>query len=196
MATFKIDKGILGSFLLLIGLVALVGTLFFMQYIYAITLGSVFQSVANSSSSVDVTNDTFAANGTVAQSLANGNITTTGFTIYNNTDDVAGIAFDLDNFTIDYTVGTVLNGPISNIANGTELGANYTYTDRFSGTVPLTRGTRNFLTTTEGNYFSTSSFVNNGALFAGGLIVVAVVLVIFGGVLVFGRKKKGKGLDY
>lgn len=104
--SFKIDKGILGAFLMLVGLVALVGTLYFSQYIYAIVLGSVFQAV-----------------------------------------------------------------------NGSGIN--------------ITGATTNFLGTTEANFFSTVGFINNGALFAGGLIVVAVVLIVFGAILAMGRKKSG-----
>lgn len=108
---FKIDKGILGAFLMLLGLVGLIGGLFFLQYIYGIVLGSVFQTV-----------QTGGLNVTVA----------------------------------------------------TEL----------------------FLNNTESDFFTTIGYVNTGAKFAGTLITVAVILIIFGAFLTMGRKgKKGKNDD-
>lgn len=108
----KVSKGIMGAFLMLLGLVAVVGGLFLTQYIYAIILGSVFQVVQN-------------------------------------------------------------------------------------GSLPVTASTTTFLNTTESSFFSVTGYINSGAAFAGGLIAVGVILIVFGGFVALGygayrKYKKGR----
>lgn len=191
---WKINIGILQAFILLVALVAIVGALFFTQYIYGIVLGTVFQATANFTTTGDVVNDTFTANASVAQGLDNGNITAGTLVIIrqDNTTEVG-----LGNFTVDLVGGTVLLINNIHVANGTAMGANYSFAQPNPGSVQVTGGTRNFLTANEASYISTAGFINSGSLFAGGLIVVAVVLVVFAGILQFGKKGKGeKGMDY
>lgn len=52
MDNFKIRQGIIGSFVMLAGLVALVGGVYLAQYIWSIVLGSVFYAVNNASLTV------------------------------------------------------------------------------------------------------------------------------------------------
>lgn len=191
---WKINIGILQAFILLVALVAIVGALFFTQYIYGIVLGTVFQATANFTTTGDVVNNSFTANLTNAQSLSNGNISTGTLAIFNQSDNVQ---LGLANFTVDLIAGTVQLANNDHIPNGTALGANYSFAQPNPGSVQVTGGTRNFLTSNENSYISTAGFINSGSLFAGGLIVVAIVLVVFAGILQLGKKPKGgKGMDY
>lgn len=196
---FKIDKGILGSFLLLLGVVGLIGGLFFAQYIYAIILGTIFDVVGDVDSTNTKTNQTFIADNTTAVRLPDGNLTAGTLTIFNDT--AVETVFGLGNFTIDLVQGTILliYENQSSPENGTPLAANYTYTQTVHGGIDVTAATQTFLSNTEADFFTTSGYVNNGAKFAGTLITVAVILIIFGAFLTMGGrrgKKDDDDMDY
>ncbi len=72
-----------------------------------------------------------------------------------------------------------------------------------TGSLPITNETTTFLGTAESSYFNTSTSVLDGASFAGSLIPIAVILLVFGALLVGGwmlynryKDKKGGGGDY
>lgn len=67
------------------------------------------------------------------------------------------------------------------------------------GNLPVTDATTVFLNETETSYFTVAGNVTSGAEFAGSLIPIAVVILVFSGLIVLGYfgyehlKKKGKG---
>ncbi len=100
MTNLNIGKAII----LLIILIGVITTFFLSEYVSVILMGSVFNTKNPSFQSVRVIGDPFQGNDTVAQQLSNGNITVGTLRIYNG----SGFTFGLNNFTINYPLGTVL----------------------------------------------------------------------------------------
>ena len=66
-----------------------------------------------------------------------------------------------------------------------------------TGNLPVTTGTESFLNDTELSYFAVAGNVTSGAEFAGSLIPIAVVILVFAAFIVLGyfgysKLKKGK----
>lgn len=99
-----IDKSLLKAFGVILMVVGVVGTFFFISYLIAIVNGSVAGSIDDVYTNTSVTGVSFIATNNSYQSLGHRNIVPNSLHIY---DDI-GNNYSLSNFTVDYTRGMII----------------------------------------------------------------------------------------
>jgi len=177
---FGIDKGVVKAFALMVLIVGSVTTIFLSEYISSMVLGAVFYSAVNGTSYYSVTGESFIANMSTIDQLANYPVT--AIRVYNGTQEY-GIA----NFTTTLANGSLLLNNNVDIANGTTMYANYTYSS--TSTVPISSDANTLVGSMEDDFVTSFTAVNTGVKFAGALITVVAVILVFASFLP-SRKKK------
>lgn len=169
---------------MLLGVVLIIGSLYLTQYVYTLVVGSFFQVAQDTVTPTAVKNDSTIANNESDVAFAHSNIVIGTLAMFNETN---GFEWGLGNFTIYYENGSyqILN-PDEYLINSTKIAANYTYNDTVGSPLRITQSTREALRGTESTYFSTANYINSGASFAGALISIAVIMIVFGGFLALG----------
>ena len=195
----NIDKGVIKSFALLVAIVALIGAVFIASYVWAIVGGSVAYMATNGTTTTltVITEEGFVASNVTAQSLDHSPIISETLSIYNTSNN---FVWGLSNFTINYSAGTVLTIDNETISTHTPLKANYTYSTTTGQALPVSSATQTFFGTAETSFFTNLGYVQTAAGIGGGLIAVAIILLIFASFIktgkdVYGPKKRKSSRD-
>ncbi len=196
MASDTIAKNLFLAFIMILGLISIIGGIYIVQYIWGVLLGTVFITVQETNTTFNVVQEYFNATNQSYAVLAFDQLVFGTLTIRRDNDtneyngsDVVGLA----NFTIGYTFGNIsVNDFLPFNYSNANMSINYSYFRIDEGDINVSKRTRDYLGTAENSFIGVMKKVNSGLNFAASFIIIGVVLMVFAGFIVFGfRKYKG-----